>query len=71
MLDFKGQHVCPLLAPNGHADCIARCPLSGAKRKTYPRIELFRFGPEPDVTVRRPAVIALSQPGVNARLQWL
>jgi hypothetical protein len=26
-------------ARNGHADCIARCPLSGAKRKTYARSE--------------------------------
>jgi hypothetical protein len=25
----------PLMARNGHADCIAGCPLSGAKRKTY------------------------------------
>src|SRR4030088_1344608 len=28
---------------NGHADCIARCPLSGAKRKTFARSEFFRF----------------------------
>ena len=33
----------PLLARNGHADHVARRPLSGAKRKTYARIELFRF----------------------------
>src|SRR5260370_21762907 len=38
-----------LSVPNGHADCIARCPLSGAKRKTYARMELFRFGPLADV----------------------
>ena len=31
------------LAPNRHADCNARCLLSGAKRKTYPRSELIRF----------------------------
>jgi hypothetical protein len=31
------------MARNGHADCIAQCPLSGAKRKTFARIELFRF----------------------------
>ena len=31
------------LARNRHADCNARCPLSGAKRKTYPRSELIRF----------------------------
>jgi hypothetical protein len=35
---------CVLLARNRHADCSARCPLSGTKRKTYPRSELFRFG---------------------------
>jgi hypothetical protein len=35
----------PEVARNGHADCIARCPLSGAKRKTYARIELFWFDP--------------------------
>jgi hypothetical protein len=28
---------------NGHADSVAQCPLSGAKRKTFARIELFRF----------------------------
>jgi len=28
---------------NGHADSVAQCPLLGAKRKTYARIELFRF----------------------------
>jgi hypothetical protein len=33
----------PLLARNRHADRNARCPLSGAKRKTYPRSELIRF----------------------------
>jgi len=27
------------------ATALRRCPLSGAKRKTYPRSELFRFGP--------------------------
>jgi hypothetical protein len=32
---------CPLLARNGHADRVAQCPLSGAKRKTYARIELL------------------------------
>jgi hypothetical protein len=32
-----------LLAQNGHAACIARCPLSGAERKTDARLELFRF----------------------------
>jgi SAM-dependent methyltransferase len=34
-----------LLARNGHADRIAQCPLSGAKQKTYTRIELFSFCP--------------------------
>ncbi len=29
--------------PNGHADPIERCPLLGEQRKTYARIELFRF----------------------------
>jgi hypothetical protein len=33
----------------GHADSVAQCPLSGAKRKTCARIELFRFGPKADV----------------------
>ena len=32
-----------LMARNGHADSVAQCPLSGAKRKTFARIELFRF----------------------------
>jgi hypothetical protein len=41
----------PVMARNGHADCIARCPLSGAKRKTYPRSELFRFWPNSDIAV--------------------
>jgi hypothetical protein len=37
----------PLLARTGHADCIARCPLSGAKRKTCARlIEFIRLRPE-------------------------
>src|SRR5258705_9271416 len=27
----------------GHADRIPRCPLLGAKRKTFARVELFRF----------------------------
>src|SRR5260370_26161855 len=30
-------------ARNGHADRVAQCPFSGAKRKTFARIELFRF----------------------------
>jgi hypothetical protein len=34
------------MARNRHADCNARCPLSGTKRKTYPRSQLFRFGPQ-------------------------
>ena len=32
-----------LSAQNGHADRIPRCPVSGAKRKTFARVELFRF----------------------------
>src|SRR5258708_5578596 len=36
---------CPNLAPLRHADCIEQCPLSGATRKTFARMELFRFGP--------------------------
>src|SRR5258706_4095590 len=39
----------PLVARNGHADHVARRPLSGAKRKTYARIELFRFWPQTDM----------------------
>ena len=31
------------MAQNGHACSIAQCPLLGAKRKTYARVELFRF----------------------------
>jgi len=31
------------MARNRHADCKARCLLSRAKRKTYPRSELIRF----------------------------
>ena len=36
-------------ARNGHANHVARRPLSGAKRKTYARIELFRFWPQTDM----------------------
>jgi len=36
---------------------IPRCPISGAKRKTFARVELFRFSPEadiePDQVIRR------------------
>jgi hypothetical protein len=37
------------MAQNGHADRVAQCPLSGAKRKTYAQIELFWFWPEADI----------------------
>jgi hypothetical protein len=37
------------MARNGHADCIARCPFSGAKRKTFARLEFFRFGPKAEI----------------------
>jgi len=40
-LTYAGRRRLPSLARNGHADCIARCPLSEAKRKTFARIELF------------------------------
>src|SRR5258708_34720278 len=40
---------CQNLVRNGHADHVARRPLSGAKRKTYARIELFRFWPQTDM----------------------
>jgi len=33
----------PVLALYGHAECIARCPISGAKRKTSALSEYFRF----------------------------
>src|SRR5437016_1117507 len=36
---------CLLLARNGHADCIARCPLSGAKRKTFAPLSFSGFEP--------------------------
>jgi len=36
-------------AQNGNADRIPRCPVSGAKRKTCARIELFRFWPLTDL----------------------
>ena len=32
---------CPELAPLRHADCIGKCPLSGATRKTFAHIEFF------------------------------
>jgi len=35
------QRMSLLLAPNGHADPIERCPLVGAKRKTSARNEDF------------------------------
>ena len=38
-----------VLGKDGHAACNARCPLSGAKRKTYPRSELIRFLPNSDL----------------------
>src|SRR5216684_1282766 len=33
----------PLLALLRHADCTRHCPFSGAKRKTYARVEVFSF----------------------------
>ncbi|MGB8018092.1 MAG: hypothetical protein WCF80_19770, partial [Pseudolabrys sp.] len=32
-------------ARNGHAEVSWRCPLLGEQRKTYARMEYFRFGP--------------------------
>src|SRR6266481_5029906 len=37
------------LARNGHADSVAQCPLSGAKRKSYARIEFSGFDPGTDI----------------------
>ena len=39
-LDRSG---CPMLALNGHADTIERCPLLGEQRKTSARGEHFAF----------------------------
>src|SRR5882762_2626780 len=36
-------------ARSRHADCVAQCPLSGAKRKTFSLTELFRFGPKAEI----------------------
>jgi hypothetical protein len=37
------------LARNGHIDYIGRCPLSGAKRKTYARLSFSGFDPKADL----------------------
>ena len=31
----------PFMAPLRHADCVDRCPLSGATRKTFAHTEFF------------------------------
>jgi hypothetical protein len=36
-LPFLLRRMSPLLAPNGHADPVERCPLLGPKRKTSTR----------------------------------
>src|SRR5258708_30720036 len=41
-----------MLAQNGHADRIPRCPLLAVKRKTSARGEYFRFRPRPRENVR-------------------
>src|SRR6266705_1990683 len=41
--DRVNKGPCLFMARNGHADSVAQCPLLGAKRKTFARIELFRF----------------------------
>ncbi len=34
---------CRLLAPNGHADAIEQCPLSGPQQTSFARSEYFAF----------------------------
>jgi hypothetical protein len=39
----KNKCMSLFLARNGHAEVSWRCPLLGEQRKTYARMELFRF----------------------------
>jgi len=42
-----------LLAQSGPSEMMDwECPLLEAKRKTFARIELFRFGPKGDISLR-------------------
>jgi hypothetical protein len=46
-----------MAAQNGHAGRVERCPVLGGKRKTFARIELFRFGPTPEVAAWVPDAV--------------
>jgi hypothetical protein len=46
-----------------HADCVAQCPLSGAKRKTFALIELSGF--DPDVWSGRALQVDFAEPAVS------
>jgi hypothetical protein len=41
---IEGRGRLPILAPNGHADWVEQCPLSGAKRKTLSRLPISDIG---------------------------
>jgi hypothetical protein len=43
LVETLWQRYSQLMAPNGHADPIERCPLLGPKRKTSARSEYFAF----------------------------
>src|SRR5258707_10331763 len=60
LFDIKASVQRRLLARNGHAEVSWRCPLLGEQRKTFARIELFRFGPRTDIEPDR-----LPRPNTN------
>ncbi len=51
--DRVSLRACQVLAALfGHAECVAQRPFSGAKRKTYARMELFPVLTQADIPVR-------------------
>src|SRR5258705_8926463 len=61
-----------LLARNGHADSVARCPLSRPKRKTFARMRFSVFDPETDIgAVLWPSRLTSHRPGNAAYLPKL
>src|SRR6478609_7151236 len=64
-----GQCVSPGLARNGHVDSVAQCPLIGAKRKTFARVELFRFWHQTDMVDLAGDVRSRRNSG--SRIRWV
>src|SRR6476620_455443 len=64
-----GQCVSPGLARNGHVDSVAQCPLIGAKRKTFARVELFRFWHQTDMVDLEGDVRSRRNSG--SRIRWV